>query len=172
MEVFLASVDLHNLEDRLEGLREQLDALDLTGFSHRMLLASVRKTYRNGRKALQVLHDDPSTENSHAFRRLVKYLWYQLRLLRNWNPAVLGPVVTNLDELGELLGQDHDLANLIDTLNAHPGISCNRTRAELVNGLAETRRITLLSAGLRIADGVYADKPESFISWLNKAAQT
>jgi CHAD domain-containing protein len=171
METFVASIDIHSLEEELEELRRRLDTLDLSGFSRHMLLASVRRTYRSGRRALQALHDEPSTENSHEFRRQAKYLWYQLRLLHKWSPAVLKPVVTNLDELGELLGQDHDLAILSDTLKTHPEISCNPIRAELVNGLAETRRIALLSAGLRIADGVYADKPASFINRLDKALQ-
>ena len=171
METFLTSIDIHSLEEQLEELRRRLDTLDLSGFTRHMLLASVRRTYRTGRRALQALHAVPSTENSHEFRRQAKYLWYQLRLVHNWNPAVLKPVVTSLDELGELLGQDHDLAMLADTLNTHPEISCNDIRAELVNGLAETRRIALLSAGLRIADGVYADKPAGFITWLDKALQ-
>ncbi len=169
MDAFLVNIDVHSLEEQLEGLRQRLDALDLTGFTRHMLFASVRKTYRAGRRALRALHEEPTTRHSHALRRHAKYLWFQLLLLRNWNPAVLEPVVADLDELGEVLGQDHDLAMLADTLNAHPEIVDNRIRGELLNGLVESRRIALLAAGLRTADTVYAIRPARFISQLESA---
>ncbi|MDX1698509.1 MAG: CHAD domain-containing protein, partial [Thiohalobacterales bacterium] len=109
------------------------------------------------------LAQDPSTENSHSLRRQAKYLWYQLSLLRKQLPASAQPLIADLGELGELLGDDNDLAVLVDTLGRNPQICSNRVRAELIASLAETRRVVLLSAALRLSQRIYRHKPGRFI---------
>ena len=49
-----------------------------------------------------------------------EYLWYQTRLLRDAGPSVLGPLIDQLDDLAEALGDDHDLAVLVDLLDTEP----------------------------------------------------
>jgi hypothetical protein len=95
--------------------------------------------------------------------RQAEYLWYQLRMLEKQLPDNLQHMLNDLEELGEMLGDDNDLAVLVDTLRANPGICCNSVRAELIYSLAETRRIATLSAGLRLAQPIYASKPGRFI---------
>jgi CHAD domain-containing protein len=122
----------------------------------------MRDVYRRGRKLQQALARDPSSENSHGLRRQAKYLWYQLRMLEKQVPEDVQAVIAELDGLGEMLGEDNDMAVLTETLRANPEICGNSVRAELIYSLAETRRIALLSAGLRISQRIYARKPGRF----------
>lgn len=165
-EQHLSSMDSAGLVHDLKKLEKCFKRLDLVQFSCDTLLDSAKACYREGRAALGVLHVDPSTENAHVMRKHVKYLWYQMRLLQKVDTAQVRQLLLELDELGELLGQDHDLAMLAETLQGSPGICCNSVCCELVGGLIETRRIAILSAALQLADRVYARKPKRFLSGL------
>jgi CHAD domain-containing protein len=166
MEQHLAAMDSDSLMRDLEKLEQCFSCLDLGQFTCETLLDSAKQSYREGRTALAALHVDPSTEHGHALRKHVKYLWYQMRLLQKADTAMIRQLILELDELGELLGQDHDLALLGDTLKGAPGICCNAVRCELIGGLIETRRIALLSAALRLADRVFTAEPKRLLSEL------
>ncbi len=172
IEQHLSRMDYDRLRSELHNLERLLTQLDLGEFSEKKLLGSVLKTYRQGRDELSALRDEPSTEHGHALRKQAKYLWYQLRLLRESNNTKLLQLIQELNELGELLGQDHDLAVLSATLQRQPEICCNAVRSELVTGLIETRRVALLSAALRLADKIYLQKPKRFLSGLGNIAVT
>lgn len=168
IEHHLSSMDYDSIRSQLDNLESLLKQLDLRKFSKEKLLGSVLDTYRQGRDELAALRTDPTTEHGHALRKQTKYLWYQLRLLSKSNDVQLKKLIQGLNELGEILGQDHDLAILSDTLKRQPEICCNSIRSEFVTGLIETRRVTLLSAALRMADKIYAQKPKRFLSWIGK----
>ncbi len=113
--------DEMSLTMRFTDIEQRVRDLDLRRLSRAMLLEGIGKTYRRCRTGLQKLHEIPSTENSHDLRRQVKYAWNQLRLIRRWQPGTFKPVITGLDRLGELLGQDSDLAMLAGHCPAPPG---------------------------------------------------
>jgi hypothetical protein len=78
------------------------------------------KTYGRGRNALHAAYAEPSDESFHEFRKRAKYHWYHLRLLRRIWRDMLGVQREAADELSDLLGDDHDLAVLRNTLLAEP----------------------------------------------------
>lgn len=170
LELFQRDHDEHSLAARLGEIERQAVNLDLHRLSDAMLLAGIGKTYRRCRSGLQALRDDPSTQNSHDLRRQVKYAWNQMKLVRSWNSDAFGPVTADLNRLGKLLGADSDMAMLAETLQRHPEICCSLGRCEFINALAETRRIELLSAGLRLAGKLFAHTPEHFGRWLEDRA--
>jgi len=51
-------------------------------------------------------------ENLHEWRKQVKYLRYQLELFTPTWPEVVGKLAGQAEEVGDLLGDDHDLAVL------------------------------------------------------------
>ena len=138
--------------------------------SRTAMLSGVRDVYARGRRLYFELAQDPSTDNSHELRRQAKYLLYQLTLLARQLPSGAQPLIDELGELGELLGDDNDMSVLVDTLNRNPLICCNRVRAELIASLAETRRIALLTAALRLSQRIYRHKPGRFIRELESGA--
>ncbi|MDX1696715.1 MAG: CHAD domain-containing protein, partial [Thiohalobacterales bacterium] len=130
------------------------------------LAAAIRDVYRRGRKLHKLLTRNPDTEYSHGLHSQAAYLWYQLRLLGKQLPGEGEALIAELGQLCELLGDDNDMAALIDNLGGRPGLCCNRVQAELLCSLAETRRISLLSAALRISERIYARKSAEFIGEL------
>ena len=72
----------------------------------------LRESYARGRKAYQQVLKQPSPEHLHQWRKQVKILCYQLNFLcPNWS-GESKQLVTALDQLGEQLGNSHDLVLL------------------------------------------------------------
>ena len=60
-------------------------------------------------------------ENFHAWRKRVKDVWYQLRILQPLNRTVLEEMAHDAEILGELLGSEHDLDFLRTRLEKESG---------------------------------------------------
>lgn len=80
------------------------------------LTSGVTKTAKRGRHAWKRVRKDGNDEAIHAWRKAVKYLWYQAQLLEAADPQSVSPMVEDLDELSDLLGDEHDLTVLVEHL--------------------------------------------------------
>jgi len=87
---------------------EELSRLDAPAFHD-----GLARTYARGHERLARAVEEPSAETLHKWRRQVKYLGYQLRLLAPAWPLVVRPAARALDALGKALGDEHDLAELV-----------------------------------------------------------
>jgi len=170
LEDFLQRGDERSPALDFGAIEHRIDRLDLHGFTRPMLLEGIRKTYRRCRVGLRKLHGEPCTRYSHDLRRRVKYAWNQLRLLRKCRSGIFKPFIAELGRLGDLLGEDSDISMLVETLQRHPEICCNRVRTEFIIALAEKRRIALLTESLRLADRLFVETPERFGAWLREGA--
>ena len=84
------------------------------------LIDGLDTSYRRGRSALRHVVADPTDDGVHEWRKAVKQLWYQIRLLEMSAPSVLEPLSSTLDGLAEALGDDHDLTVLIERIRDDP----------------------------------------------------
>lgn len=101
----------------------------------------------------------------HAWRTANKRWWYQVRLVEEAAPDLIGPMVERLGELGERLGQVHDLDVLVDTVDgradAHDrGVDARSPELEVFLAVARRRREELASACVRAGDLVFAETPK------------
>lgn len=103
-----------------------------------------------------------SAHNFHWWRKRVKYLRHQMELLRPMFPEVLEGYIAALDHLGELLGEEHDLAELVALLAEHPELCSDDAELTLMVALAEHRRTELQIKALAIGRKVYAESPKAF----------
>jgi CHAD domain-containing protein len=119
-------------------------------------------TYAKGRRRWRGLvadgnGDPPSPESLHRWRRAVKQRWYHTRLLHLLAPDVLGADSQLLDELGQVLGSDHDLAVLIEALADEPLAWGGASVAVDIAHLAARRRGELTARALFVGRQVYVD---------------
>jgi CHAD domain-containing protein len=111
----------------------------------------LRRTYRRGRRDWRAVLADPSTENLHEWRKRVKDLWYHHSLLQGiWKP-VMSAVADEAHELSDRLGDDHDLALLLDF------------GAEELEAVIVERRQELQGEALEYGARLYADKPKVYV---------
>ena len=106
----------------IEKGRGHILAWPLETDSWKLIEAGIFQSYRRGRRAMRSVRADPGAENVHEWRKRAKDLWYQLRIVRDAWPALLGATADQVHELADLLGDHHDLAVLAEDLEDREGI--------------------------------------------------
>ena len=117
-------------------------------------------TFTAAQKALRtVLHapDNPAPDLIHLWRKRVKDHWYQCRLLTPIWPEMMAPRTATADTLGILLGDHHDLSELIRLLPESPAA------APLI-AAARARQRTLLDQALPLSKRLLAGSPQALTS--------
>ncbi len=125
-----------------------------------LLLEGLKRTYKTGRKRLQIALTDSSTANNHNFRKSVKYFWYQLQLLKNIWPGVLGKYILTLDKIGEKLGIEHDLAELAFEITENKDIQSEEMEKAI--SAIEIIRKKYQQQAWPLSEKVYAESPGAF----------
>lgn len=73
------------------------------------IAGGVERTYRRGREAMAKARKSGEPKDFHEWRKRAKYLWYQIRLLRNTSRSILRPLSRRLHDVSDALGDAHDL---------------------------------------------------------------
>ncbi|MBK5231377.1 MAG: CHAD domain-containing protein [Thermoleophilia bacterium] len=136
-----------------------IDDWNLSESDWQLFAGGLRRTYRDGQRRLEDVEAEATSATVHEWRKRVKDLWYQLRLLRNsWKEGLKAPV-KEIGHLAELLGSYNDLSVLLDELET--GHATDPSVAGL-KAIAIARQIELLDEALPLGRRVYAEKPRQF----------
>lgn len=149
-------------------LRQAIAALDTSGLDQGRIVEAVEQVYRDGLHGYRSAQTDPDDERSHAWRKSVKYLWYQLQLLAPPACKPLKRLCRKLDHLGDTLGRAHDLVVLSAYLHHH-GLLRDPTHEAIVQGLISGRQHALVEDALAQANDVYGARPGAFADWLRQS---
>lgn len=147
---------------QLENVRARLMAWPLDGLNWKQICNAVCKIYRRGQRALAETIDDPEPENFHAWRKRVKDVWYELRILQPLNRTVLEEVAHDAEVLGELLGSEHDLDFLWVRLKKECGDDALASELAQVQKLISKRCTRLGRDALELGRRFYAEPPKAF----------
>jgi CHAD domain-containing protein len=128
----------------------------------------LRRIYRRGRRAFQSAEAEPSAENLHKLRKRAKDLWHAGQLLRPVCPERMKKLSKRAHRLSDLLGDDHDLAVLLERTRSHPELLDPAESAVLV-ALVERRRSALQKEALERGARLYRRKPGKLVHRLNLA---
>jgi CHAD domain-containing protein len=147
----------------IEQARERLpDWTDISS-DWQSLGKGVKRVYRQGRKAFDEVKTDATVENLHEWRKQVKYLRHQLELLAPTWPKVVGELAKQADELGEQLGEDHDLAVLGSTLASPPAAESLNQSVDEFTALIDRERKKLQVEAISKGELLYRDSPKQFV---------
>ena len=109
------------------------------------------------------MKSDATVENLHEWRKQVKYLRHQLELLAPTWPKVVGELAKEADGLGELLGEDHDLAVLGSTLASPPAADMLKQSVDEFGALIERQRKKLQVEAISTGELLYRDSPKQLV---------
>lgn len=132
-------------------LARAVDAWPVERVDARALERALVGTYRRARAAFAAADADPSATNLHEWRKRVKDLWYQQRLLEDAWPGVLKAQAGEAKALSKLLGHDHDLVALRE-----------RVDDDDVRRLIDRRRAELLDEARALGRRIFAERPKAF----------
>jgi len=141
------------------------------------LKSGLRRTYRTGHRALALAAENSSVENLHEWRKQAKYLWHQLQLLEAAWTGSEKELGDQTQKLSQLLGHDHDLAALRETLAADPLAYGGHHILKGVFAVIDRRREELKRQAFALGQKLYKDSPNVFTSrieayWKAWAADT
>lgn len=110
-------------ENRLEQARvllemagERIGGWTLAGEGWEALGSGLGKVLRQARSAADRVLSEPTALHYHELRKLTKYHWYHARLFVPLWPELIGPRVTELGRLADMLGFHHDICVFEDRL--------------------------------------------------------
>lgn len=119
------------------------------------------RTFDRGRREMVAAYKSQTPRDFHMWRKRVKYLTYQMEILTPlWPEVILGMAIT-LDRIGGLLGEDHDLAHLLETVASKPDLCPNPVERSLLRALAQQRRSDLQTASRILGRRIYAETSKS-----------
>lgn len=147
--------------EELKSLRVQVDEWRFRRSGWPAIGEGLQRSYKRGRRAHRRAERDPTTENLHEWRKRAKDLWYHVRLLEPVATPILRGHAEAAHELSDLLGDDHDLAVLRESLVAAGGSI--RTDVDSVITLIDHRREQLQAQAMRAGARLYAEKPKAFV---------
>ncbi len=153
--------DAGAVADELRGLQAGVDDWRLRRTGWKAIGEGLKESYRRGGRAYRRARRDPTTENLHEWRKRAKDVWYHIRLLEPISPGAMQGHAEDAHRLSDLLGDDHDLALLRETLVAGGGSI--RADVESVLTLIDHRRDQLQAEAMQVGARVYAEKPKAFI---------
>jgi CHAD domain-containing protein len=146
------------MKDALDRLDDWVDVHD--GWSS--VGEGVQQVYRRGRRAFAVGSEKPTAEHLHEWRKQVKYLRHQLELLRPMKASVLGPIAKKAEELGDVLGDDHDLAMLRREVAGDPERFGGSAVVESLLHRIDRRRERLERRVLALGRQIFRRAPKDF----------
>jgi CHAD domain-containing protein len=165
------------LQERLERRYEQASAGVLVGpIADRMAdahrewaavlasievsaVAGVRRVHRRGCDRYRSVVGRGEAQDFHEWRKQVKHLRYQLEALRTAGRNGLDEAITSLDELGEVLGAEHDFTVLMGLVDAED--QCGFEREVLLEEL-EARRSALRQQAVPMGDPAFGSAAVGF----------
>jgi CHAD domain-containing protein len=129
-----------------------------------VLERGLRVTYRRGHRALALAAETPSVLNLHEWRKQTRHLRSQLQFLEvvwSGREKALGD---QTQELLQLLGDDHDLAVLRETLAADPLVFGGHGALKGVIAVIDRQREELERRAFTLGRKLYKDPSKIFTS--------
>jgi CHAD domain-containing protein len=135
--------------ERIEGWR-------LGGGGWSIIEAGLKRTYRRARRARAAAEERPTSRRLHEWRKQTKYFLYQLRLLETCWGDDDKELARRLDGLADLLGEDHDLAELRALIDERE-----------VRAMIDERRATLERDSFAMGRAIFEPRPRRVIGRLH-----
>lgn len=170
-------------EARSEGLLQQVAASlreaeagipdwPIRGKGFAALGPGLGRVYKRGRKGFRAARKTPDAQTVHDWRKRVKYLWYQTRLLRPAWPEVLKPYASQLHSLADCLGEAHDLVVMQEILLQPDLVAPDSPEGCTLRGAIEKRRARCHKKAWPLAGRIFAEPRTAFVRRMGLYWQT
>ncbi|MEX0818045.1 MAG: CHAD domain-containing protein [Pirellulaceae bacterium] len=145
---------------KMREARQRVDQWKIDDDGFGAVEGGLINTYRRARKGLRNAYKNPTTESFHEWRKQVKYHWYHACLLRDIWPEMMSVQRGEADELSDLLGDDHDLVVLRQTLLNDPDHFAGKGDLQALIGLIHHRLAELQAEARPLGERLFAEKPK------------
>ena len=152
-----------NVASALAGVRARVELWQLPDDRGPEALApGLRRIYSRARRARRKAREQAIPENLHELRKRTKDVWYSAQLLARVRPKRIAKLRRRAHRLADVLGEDHDLAVLLERAAAKPE-AFGSGELELLRALIERRRRVLEADALARAAKLYRRTPRKLV---------
>lgn len=148
--------------------RGRVETWPLEGDGWELIAPGIHRSYRRGRKRLREVEQRASDETLHEWRKRAKDLWYQLRLIQEAEPELIGTLAAQAHDLSDHLGDDHDLVLLREQAQRRSEDFGEAGDQRLLLELIDQRRGELQFAASSLGERIYSEKPKKFVKRLGR----
>ncbi|MFG0325891.1 MAG: CHAD domain-containing protein [Phycisphaerales bacterium JB037] len=145
---------------RLADIRKRAKSWKLSSKGFAALEKGLARTYRRAREDRAAPGTPP--EQRHEWRKRIKDHWYHTRLLDRIWPQQMHARREMAHDLAELLGDEHDLVVLRDTIVRTPDLADPDT-VQAFLALLDRRSLELAARAEPLADRLLAEAPEQLV---------
>lgn len=156
-----------SVKNELKDAKTQINDWKIKSSDWKAVDKSLKRVYHRGYKGLDLAMSEPTAENLHDWRKRVKYLRYQLSILRPIWSEIMKEWVDRTHDLSDYLGEDHDLAVLQEFVSNQPERFDRQNTLESLNALIDRRRQQLQPQAIFIGRRIYTEKDKKFVKRLN-----
>ena len=148
------------LADELRAAAERIASWTAGIKSFDTISAGLEATYRRARRSMEIALDQRTPETLHEWRKQTKYHRYQVNLLEEAWPAALEPMSKVLEQLSDLLGDDHDLVVLREMLSGGESELGEEAELDVCLEAIDRRRAELFEEFKPLGQLSFAEKPK------------
>jgi CHAD domain-containing protein len=146
--------------------RSRIPTLPIHNNKFEARAGGIERMYRQGKAYLNDSIKKTDTHQLHDMRKRMKYLWYQIEILKPVYPGLLKAYGSSLESISERLGIYHDLAVLSAYLQENETGLEEMVRDTVIEA-CEFKKSAMLPDIFSQASAAYTEEPEAFIQRLD-----
>jgi CHAD domain-containing protein len=152
---------LRKAERQAASWRTEHDAFDA-------LAPGLKTTHRRARKALARAKDSNAAADFHEWRKTLKVLWYELRLVGSGTPAIAGDIRA-LRSAERWLGDDHNLVVLCARLCKDTSVCRTELDVARIQRVVDTMQRGLHRSAIARTRSIFSVKPRDYVARVERA---
>jgi len=157
---------LGNVVKMLKKGEKRTDQILIKNKDFEILFLGLIRVFNQCLRSMILAKKEPSNANLHEWRKKVKYLYYQFQVLEPVLPEELVIYTPKLDDLADYLGEDHDLAELEDSLRGNPYIPAESNKSESIYNIIDKTRYNKQKILFSLASEIFDERLNTGINSL------
>jgi CHAD domain-containing protein len=159
------------LDRDLRALRASAKRWRIAHHGFKALEPALRATYRRGRRALAKAQESQRAADFHEWRKQIKALWYELRLLQDGG-GIIRRHIEALHRAETWLGDEHNVVVLCAELSKDATVCAGPLDADRLKLAADRYQCELRRKALATARSIYGRKSRQYVRAIERAWQT
>lgn len=152
----------------LEQAAKSLKKLKLKSRSFDVVRDGLERTYRDARRDMKLAYKSDIDEHFHEWRKSVQAHWRHMLLIDRAWPDVFTARADLAKEMSELLGEDHDLYVLIQTLAARSGDGAEAAGHDALGRAARVRQAEIRAELAAKGKALFAEPAARFVARVDR----
>jgi CHAD domain-containing protein len=152
----------HKLEEIIEDVRLNMDEFSNVIHTTKIKNSDIKEiidgmvaVYRTGKKLLKQSVKTDDTEIVHNWRKYVKHLQFELQFIQHYLPDYYIEHINVLQQISNLLGEEHDLAVMLDYMNNSLKIDLTEQELHQINLITDKRRNKVKKKAFRLGHTIF-----------------